>query len=65
MQKFSRQIVKEQKLRLEPHFISIVVRLLLDCGCSCGTDKYAILNDLRHENMKEKTPEDFGMTILP
>jgi len=27
MQKFSRQIVKEEKLRLEPHLISIVVGL--------------------------------------
>ena len=28
MQKCSRQIVQEQKLRLEPHLIDIVVRLL-------------------------------------
>ena len=39
MQKCSRQLVQEQKLRLEPHLISIVVRLLVDCGCSCGTDQ--------------------------
>jgi len=63
MQKCSCQIVQEQKLRLEPHFISIVVRLLVDCGCGCGTDRNT--NDLKHENTKEKTLEDFGMTILP
>ena len=28
MQKYSRQIVQEQKLRLEPHLTDIVVRLL-------------------------------------
>ena len=28
MQKCSRQIVQEQKLRVEPHLIDIVVRLL-------------------------------------
>ena len=39
MHKFSRQIVQEEKLRLEPHLISTVVRLLLDCGCYCGTDR--------------------------
>ena len=37
MPKFSRQIVQEEKLRLEPHLIS-TVRLPLDCGCHCGTD---------------------------
>ena len=27
--------------------------------------KYLILNNLKHENTKEKTLEDFCMTILP
>ena len=39
MQKFSCQIVQEEKLGLESHLISTVVRLLLDCGCRCGTDR--------------------------
>ena len=39
MQKCSRQIVQEQKLKLEPHLISIVVLLLVDCGCGYGTDQ--------------------------
>jgi len=61
MQKFSRQIVQEEKLRLEPHLISTVVRLPLDCGCHCGTDR----NNRSEEREKTKTPEDFGLTILP
>ena len=32
---------------------------------SLHSDQYSILNDLKHENTKEKTPEDFYMTILP
>ena len=32
---------------------------------SFHSDQYSILNDLKHENTKEKTPEDFYMTILP
>ena len=39
MQKYSRQIVQEQKLKLEPHLISIVFRLPVDCFCGCGTDR--------------------------
>ena len=39
MQKCSRQIVEEQKLKLEPHLISIVFRLPVDCFCGCGTDR--------------------------
>ena len=39
MQKCSHQIVQEQELRLEPHLIGIVVWLLVDCGCGCGTDR--------------------------
>jgi len=33
MQKFSRQIVQEEKLRLEPQLTSIVVRLQKKLGC--------------------------------
>jgi len=61
MQKFSRQIVQEEKLGLEPHLISTVVRLPLDCGCLCGTDR----NNRSEEREKTKTLEDFGLTILP
>ena len=39
MQKCSRQIVQEQKLKLEHHLISIVLQLPVDCFCSCGTDR--------------------------
>ena len=39
MQKCSRQIVQEQKLKLEPHLINIVFRLPVDCFCGCGTDR--------------------------
>ena len=39
MQKCSRQIVQEHKLKLEPHLISIVFRLPVDCFCGCGTDR--------------------------
>ena len=63
MQKCSRQLVQEQKLRLEPHLISIVVRLLVDCGCSCGTDRNT--QSWMTSNMKtrnKKTPEHFCMT---
>jgi len=59
MQKFSRQIVQEEKLGLEPHLISTVVRLPLDCDCRCGTDR----NNRSGEREKTKTPEDFGLTI--
>ena len=61
MQKFSRQIVKEEKLRLEPHLICTVVWLPLDCGCHCGTDR----NNRSGEREKTKTLEDFGLTVLP
>jgi len=36
MQKFSRQIVQEEKLRLERHLISIVARFPVDFSCRCG-----------------------------
>ena len=39
MQKCSCQIVQEQKLKLEPHLISVVFRLPVDCFCVCGTDR--------------------------
>jgi len=61
MQKFSRQIVQEEKLGLEPHLISTVVRLPLDCGCRCGTDR----NNQSGEREKTKTPENFSLTMLP
>ena len=61
MQKFSRQIVQEEKLRLEPHLISTVVQLPLDCGCHCGTDQ----NNQSGIRKKRKTPEGFGLPILP
>ena len=28
-----------EKTRLDPHLINIVVRFLVDCGCSCGQTK--------------------------
>ena len=39
MQKCSRQIVQEQKLKLEPHLISIVFRLPVDCFYGCETHR--------------------------
>ena len=54
MQKCSRQIVEEQKLKLEPHLISIVFRLPVDCFCGCGTD----------QNTRYGTPEDFCTTTF-
>jgi len=55
MQKFSRQIVQEEKLGLEPHLISTVVRLPLVVG-------QTKIIDLEKE---KRTPEDFALTILP
>ena len=39
MQKCSRQIVQEQKLKLGPHLIGIVFGLRVDCSRGCGTDR--------------------------
>ena len=39
IQKCSRQIVQEQKLKLGPHLIGIVFGLLVDFFHSCGTDQ--------------------------
>ena len=55
MQKCSCQIVQEQKLKLEPHLISIVAWLLVDCGCNRDRPKYLIWKDLEHESMKKKS----------
>ena len=39
MQKCSRQIVEEQKLKLGPHLIGVVFGLPVDCFRGCGTDR--------------------------
>ena len=37
----AQKLVQEGKLRLQPHLITctIVVWLLVNCGCRCGTDQ--------------------------